>query len=72
MTESIENRLSQINDIEKQIINSGKTPKESSDPHLLSQGKDYKILKRIHDKYVRIMEFYVESKDKNQVELAKK
>lgn len=42
-------------------------PQESKDPHLLTEGSDYRILKRIHDKYVRIMEFYTEAKDKTQI-----
>lgn len=49
------------------IIQEGKIPQEGRNSHLLSEGSDYKILQRIHDKYLRIMEFYTEAKDKSQV-----
>jgi hypothetical protein len=54
------------------MIKEGKIPREGSNPSLLSEGSDYKILKRIYDKYVRMVEFYIEAKDKEQIELAKK
>lgn len=54
------------------MINEGKIPQESSTAGLLSEGVDFKILRRVYDKYVRIMEFYTEAKDKTQIELAKK
>lgn len=54
------------------MIREGKTPREGNRYSLLSEGSDYRILRRIYDKYVRIMEFFTEAKDKSQLELAKK
>lgn len=53
------------------MIREGKIPQEGSSNGLLSSGTDFKILRRIYDKYVRIMEFYTEAKDKTQIGLAK-
>lgn len=47
------------------MIREGKIPQEGSSNGLLSSGTDFKILRRIYDKYVRIMEFYTEAKDRN-------
>lgn len=60
----MENRLIQINKIEQDMIKEGKVPREGRSAYLLSEGTDYKILLRIYSKYVRIMDFYTEAKDK--------
>lgn len=54
------------------MIKEGKVPREGGNYQLLSQGTDFKILRKIYDKYVRIMEFFTEAKDKTQLNLAKK
>lgn len=54
------------------MIAEGKTPRERNDEPVLYGTTEMKILERMVAKYVKVIEFYTEAKNKEQVTMAKK
>ena len=54
------------------MIEEGKVPRESSSDKSIFESTEMKIMNRMLAKYVRVVEFYSEAKNSEQVELAKK
>ena len=65
-------RAVQINQIQQEMIAEGKTPKEDYDETTPYETSEFRILKRMKEKYVRVIDFYTEAQKPDQVELAKK
>jgi uncharacterized protein YqeY len=58
--------------IEQRMIEEGKTPRENLNEKSMYNCSEIKILERMLKKYERVVEFYTEAKNPEQVELAKK
>ena len=56
-------RAKEINNIEKRMIQEGKTPRENHDEKTLYETTEMKTLDRMASKYLKVVEFYTESKD---------
>ena len=54
------------------MIAEGKVPRESSNEKCMEETTEMKILYRMLKKYERVIEFYTEGKNPEQVDLAKK
>lgn len=54
------------------MISEGKVPRERNDEPVLYQTTEMKILDRMIAKYQKVIEFYTEAKNMEQVTLAKK
>lgn len=54
------------------MLSEGKVPRESHDSPVLHHTTEMKILERMVLKYLKVIEFYTEAKNREQVELAKK
>lgn len=65
-------RAKEIHQIEMRMIEEGKVPRESSSDKSIFESTEMKIMNRMLAKYVRVVEFYSEAKNSEQVELAKK
>ena len=72
MAKRVYDRAAQINQIEKEMIAEGKTPQEKYEETSPFETSEYRILKRMKEKYVRVIDFYTEAQKTDQVELAKK
>lgn len=70
LREKIYERAKEINEVEKRLISEGKTPYERNEEPM-QESKEYKILERMKQKYVKVIEFYTEAQNKEQVALAK-
>jgi hypothetical protein len=70
LREKIYQRAKEINEVEKRLISEGKTPYERNEEPM-QESKEYKILMRMKQKYVKVIEFYTEAQNKEQVVLAK-
>lgn len=68
-------RVHQINRVEQMIISEGKIPEEGPDLYSLfneDQELEDNVLRGMLDKYLTVIDFYQETKDDRQVELAQK
>jgi hypothetical protein len=65
-------RAKEIHQIEIRMIEEGKVPRESSSDKSIFESTEMKIMNRMLAKYIRVVEFYSEAKNSEQVELAKK
>jgi hypothetical protein len=54
------------------MIEEGKTPRESTENKSVYETTEMKILERMLKKYNRVVEFYTEAKNSEQVGYAKK
>ena len=73
--EKVFSRVAQINEVEQMIIDEGKVPEEGPDIYSLfndDENMEDTILRGMLDKYLTVIDFYQETKDERQVELAKK
>ena len=57
---------------EMRIIEEGKVPQEAREEKVLSNTTEMKILSRMRSKYAKVIDFYTEAKNPEQVILAKK
>lgn len=71
MKDRLYQRAKEINEIEKRLIQEGKTPYEKNEEPM-QESKEFKILMRMKQKYVKVVEFYTEAQNKEQVVLAKR
>lgn len=65
-------RAKEIHQIEQRMIEEGKTPRENLNDKSLRSCSEMRILERMLKKYERVVEFYTEAKNPEQVQLAKK
>lgn len=65
-------RAKEIHQIEQRMIEEGKTPRENLNDKSLRNCSEMRILERMLKKYERVVEFYTEAKNPEQVQLAKK
>ena len=54
------------------MIEEGKTPQEKYDETGPYETSEYRILRRMKEKYVKVIDFYTEAKKEDQVDLGKK
>ena len=67
LAERVYERAKQINEIEKQMIAEGKIPQEKYEETAPYETSEYRILKRMKEKYVRVIDFYTEAQKPDQV-----
>ena len=70
--ERIYRRTKEIHSIEMRMIEEGKTPKEGLSGKHMQECSEMRILTRMLRKYERVIEFYTEAKNAEQVSFAKK
>lgn len=73
--ERLVQRVAQINEIEQLIISEGKVPEEGPDIYNLfndDPNMEFTIMANMLDKYLTVIDFYQETKEEKQVELAQK
>ena len=71
-TERVYSRAKEIHLIEQRMIEEGNTPRENLNDKSLRNSSEMRILERMLKKYERVVEFYTEAKNPEQVQLAKK
>lgn len=64
-------RLAEIHRIEQEIIASGRTPTERIQQNRAEETVEFRIIRRMRDKYLRVVDFYTESDKPDQVQAAK-
>lgn len=63
--------MEEINHNEQEIIRSGRTPTERNIDKSCFESTDYRIINRMREKYLRVIDFYTESNKPDQVKAAK-
>ena len=70
--QKVHDRVKAIQENEKRIISEGRVPQENRNQPILECTTEMKILERMAAKYVKVIEFYTEAKNPEQVNLAKR
>lgn len=63
--------MAEIHRIEQEILSSGRQPTERIQNNRADETVEFRIIRRMRDKYLRVVDFYTESDKPDQVKAAK-